>query len=183
MVRCHTKGSIIPHFSSNSLTRASEFNVRRVLVSANMGVGENDILSRLDYVHKDLSGMKNSPLALVQMFIQNTVTPILPVSVSRQAIFDIFARHSMVFTNVPGPAKPVAFAGKEVTEVQILFANLVTQVSMISYRGTVSGNFCLDADAIPNSQSLAPLYVNAFVKLAQRLDVEVPDSVLNACRT
>ena len=143
-----------------------------------MDVGESDVRNRLEHVHAHLAALKNSPLVPVQMLIQDYLIPLLPVAVSRQTVFDTFARHSLVFTNIPGPAKPVLFAGKEVTEMQMFYGNLVSQVSVMSYRGLIFGNFCLDSEAIPNSQSLSRLYTNSFVQLAKRLHVTVPASVL-----
>lgn len=149
-----------------------------MLVSADLGVGEDDVVGRLSLAQKNLAAIKNSPLVPVQMSIQDSLIPLLPHSLSRQTVFDILSRHSVVFTNVPGPVNPVAFAGKEVTELQMFYGNLVTQVSLMSYRGTVFGNFCLDTDAIPNSQSLSRLYLNSIVKVAESLDVKVPASLL-----
>lgn len=144
----------------------------RVLVSADLGVDEKDPVGRLLLAQKNLAAIKNSPLVPVQMSIQDNLIPLLPYSLGRQTVFDILSRHSLVFTNIPGPANPVAFAGKEVTEIQMFYGNLITQVSLMSYRGAVFGNFCLDGDAIPNCQSLNRLYVNSVVKLAERLNVK-----------
>jgi hypothetical protein len=156
----------------------ASFYLVRVLVSADMDVGESDVRNRLEHVHKSLNAIKDSPLAPVQMRIQDFLIPLLPVALSRKAVFDSFSRHSLVFTNIPGPAKPVNFAGKEVSEMQMFYGNLVSQVSFMSYRGTIFGNLCLDNEAIPNSQSLSRLYVNSFVQLAMQFNVTVPSSVL-----
>lgn len=141
-------------------------------------MGEDDVVGRLLSAQKNLGAMKNSPLVPIQMTIQDSLIPLLPRSLNRQTVFDVLSRHSVVFTNVPGPATPVAFAGKEVTEIQMFYANLVTQVSLMSYAGQVFGNICIDSDAIPDCQSLSRLYVNSIVKLAERLGVKVPASVL-----
>lgn len=161
------------------ITSLTLSDIDRVLVSADLNVGEDDIVGRLLSAQKNLGAIKNSPLVPVQMTIQDSLIPLLPRSISRQTVFDILSRHSVVFTNVPGPANAVAFAGKEVTEIQMIYANLVTQVSLMSYRGQVFGNICIDGDAIPDCQSLARLYKNSIVKLAERLGVKVPGSVLD----
>ena len=146
----------------------------RVLVSADLNVGEKDPIGRLLSAQRNLGAIKNSPLVPVQMTIQDSLIPLLPHSLGRQSVFDILSRHSVVFTNVPGPANPVAFAGKEVTEIQMFYANLIPQVSLMSYRNQIFGNICIDSDAIPDCQSLSRLYVSSIVKLAERLDVKVP---------
>lgn len=149
-----------------------------MLVSANLQVGEEDVVDRLKAAHEHLLAIKNSLLVPVQMWIQNYITPYLPISVGRQAVFDIFCRHSLVFTNIPGPSSPVVFAGKEIKEMQVFYANLISQASFMSYREKIFGNFCLDADEIADSQSLSRLYANSLLKLAKRLDVPVPESTL-----
>lgn len=39
----------------------------------------------------------------------------LCVQMTKQVAYDTFVRHSMVFSNVPGPDMKVSFAGQEVT--------------------------------------------------------------------
>ena len=56
------------------------------------------------------------------------VLPWLPLSLSRQTCYDIFTRHTCVFTNVPGPGKAILFAKQEVTGIQMVFPNLISQV-------------------------------------------------------
>jgi hypothetical protein len=148
-----------------------------VLASADLNVGEKDPVGRLLSAQKNLGAIKNSPLVPVQMTIQDSLIPLLPHSLGRQSVFDILSRHSVVFTNVPGPPKPVAFAGKEVTEIQMFYANLIPQVSLMSYRNQIFGNICIDSDAIPDCQSLSRLYVTSIVKLADRLGVNVPSDL------
>lgn len=153
------------------------YSLDRVLASADLNVGEKDPVGRLLSAQKNLGAIKNSPLVPVQMTIQDSLIPLLPHSLGRQSVFDILSRHSVVFTNVPGPPKPVAFAGKEVTEIQMFYANLIPQVSLMSYRNQIFGNICIDSDAIPDCQSLSRLYVTSIVKLADRLGVNVPSDL------
>lgn len=90
----------------------------------------------------------------------------------------MFVRHSLVFANVPGPAKPCSFAGHEVIEVQILFNNLIPQVEILSYRGKVFMNFVVDPKTLPNSDSIPILFSQALVSLAKELKVDVPLNVI-----
>lgn len=46
-----------------------------------------------------------------------------------------FSRCSLVFTNVPGPDQTAYFAGAPMLDVHIMVANVVPQVSVISYNG------------------------------------------------
>lgn len=40
--------------------------------------------------------------------------PICMLQVSKQLALDTFSRHTLVFSNVPGPEGAISFAGKEV---------------------------------------------------------------------
>jgi hypothetical protein len=150
---------------------------RWTFVSADLGIQFKDIMERLEYVHGHLKEIKHSPVAPVALKIQNTLPAFLPTSVNQQVIFDTFSRHSLIFSNVPGPPKPCIFAGKEATGVQMVFSNLIPQLGFISYRGLIFGNMCIDPAGIPNCQSISILFSRAMVKLANRLDVKVPGDV------
>jgi hypothetical protein len=146
-------------------------------ISCEMGVGVDNQMDRLNYVHNHLKELKNSPYAFVQLSVQETLPPILPFKVSKQTLYDTFVRHSLVFSNVPGPPRPCSFGGKEAVGVQMFYNNLIPQVGLISYRGQIFGNMIVDPDALPNCESFAYLYSQAFVNLANALDVDVPKSI------
>ena len=101
----------------------------------------------------------------------------LPLSLNRKVVFDTFARHSCVLTNVPGPTKKCLFAGKKIKGVQVFVQNLLTQVDLISYAGNVYGNIVYDADKLPDFEVMSKLFYEAMVELAERLNVEVPMKV------
>jgi hypothetical protein len=166
-----------PRPTSVTSDKAKTLRNRWVLVSGSVGLGEKDVMSRLKFISNHMTEIKESPVAAVRLSIQNAILPWLPHSLCRQVVFDTFSRHSMVVSNVPGPERPVSFAGKEVKGVQMFFSQLLPQVSLISYRGKIFGNMCVDPAAIPNCQSLSPLFSLAFVQLAEALDVPVPESV------
>jgi hypothetical protein len=149
----------------------------RAFISCEMGVGVDNQMDRLNYVHNHLKELKNSPYAFVQLSVQETLPPILPFKVSKQTLYDTFVRHSLVFSNVPGPPRPCSFGGKEAVGVQMFYNNLIPQVGLISYRGQIFGNMIVDPDALPNCESFAYLYSQAFVNLANALDVDVPKSI------
>lgn len=109
------------------------------------------------------------------MTSQNYICPHLPLFFNRNQVYGLFTRHSAVFSNVPGPPVPVQFAGHEVHGVQMVFPNLVPQVGLISYRGQIFGNFCLDPVAIPNAHRIPILVTKAYLDLATKLKVEIPN--------
>lgn len=144
------------------------------MVSADMGVGCDDIMERLGHIHSKINDIKTTPRAFVQLWIQNTLPPLLPLSLARQTVYDVFSRHSLVLTNVPGPDRPCLIAGKVAVAVQMYLSNLLPQISFMSYAGQIMGNMVMDPDELPDSDSIADFYAAALVQLAERLDVATP---------
>jgi len=152
------------------------------LVSCDLGVHCSDVVERLSHIHATTTELKSSSKPYMQLLIQNTIPPLLPLKVGRQTVYDVFCRHSVVFSNVPGPPTLCTIAGGSVCRgVQMFYANLIPQVGLISYAGNVYGNIILDPNEIPNCQRLATFYAKAFVDLAERFDVD-DDVVLPSLR-
>jgi diacylglycerol O-acyltransferase / wax synthase len=146
-------------------------------VETDFFVGHKDITERLKLVNAHMMALKTSPLAMVQLKIQNSLPLVLPLGFNRKVVFDTMSKRSLVFSNVPGPTKPCLFAGKEVVGVQMFFSNLISQIGFISYRGEIFGNICVDPEEVPNCKSLSIFYSRALVQLAGSLNVHVPDVV------
>ncbi|KAL3919163.1 MAG: hypothetical protein SGILL_003892 [Bacillariaceae sp.] len=151
-------------------------------ISCDLSVGMDSVTDRLKSVHQSLSKLKKSLVPALTMGLQTYVLKYAPSWFNRDQVLQIFARHSMVFSNVPGPPDPVLFAGKEVMSVQMIHLNLIPQLGLLSYRGTIFGNICVAVDdgshAMPHRERL-PLFVsNALVLMASKLGVDdVPESV------
>merc|ERR1711871_1771287 len=92
---------------------------------------------------------------------------------------DIFARHSMVFSNVPGPSQPVLVAGAELTGVQMVYPNLITQVGIISYAGKMYMNFTLDDEIIKRPELIGEYYIEELDKLAALFDLSPESSKIS----
>jgi len=145
-----------------------------VFISGDFGVGYEDVIERLRFVNQQMNGIKNSPLAGVQLAVQETIPPKLPVSLGRQTVFDTMARHSVIFSNVPGPEKPVKFGGQEVKETQMYFNNLLPQVGILSYHGKVYMNLNLDTEAIPGGEMMPVHFAREMLELSEKLGVRAP---------
>jgi len=123
-------------------------------VSVELATFESSAQARLMKTHQITSKLKRSPQALVSMALSDFVSSLAPLSFVQQTVADTFSRHSMVFSNVPGPDQPILFAGAPVSEVQMVYPNLVTQVGLLSYNGSIFMNFTLDDQAIPSPELL-----------------------------
>lgn len=152
------------------------------MVSCDIGVGYTDIFDRLRHVLRSTTEIKETPRAFMQLQIQNILPPLLPVRVARQTVMDVFSRHSLVLTNVPGPTHKCRLAGQVVESVQLFFENLLNQVDLVSYAGSVYGNIVYDPDALPDFRNFGLYYARALVTLGERFQVPVPVEVQEAIR-
>ena len=96
-----------------------------------------------------MSQLKTAPTAGVQLWLQRVIPLILPQFLQQKTAFDIFTRHSMVFSNVPGPGQDIYLCGEKVVGMQILFPNLVPQCLLISYSDSIFFNMSLDDENLP----------------------------------
>jgi hypothetical protein len=148
---------------------------RWCMVSCDLSVGQSDVKTRLDAIVQNTKRIKENPVAGVQLAVQNRVMRWLPLSIGRKTCLDVFSRHSLVITNVPGPSKSCQLAGQTVNDIQVIFNNLLTQINIVSYAGTIYGNVIYDPETLPGlSDVFGQFYANAFVDLAKNLGVPVP---------
>ena len=140
-----------------------------------------DCKDRLYATHKVTSERFATPTVLVQYWIQTYLVPLLPKFLALQTAFDIFSRHSMVFSNVPGPANELLFCDQPLLGMQILFPNLLNQVLLISYGGQIFYNMVVDEDACPQGKELLPgLFLEEMKELAKRFNVDTNPSFMLA---
>ena len=150
---------------------------RWCFLSTDFAVGIEGITERLGYIHKTMTKLKQSMVPMIVIGAQNFIAPYLPMAISRSQVFDLFARHSAVFSNVPGPETPCKFAGYEILGVQMVFSNVLPQVGILSYRGHLFCNITLDHNVVVNAERIAIHFSRAFVSLASSLEVDVPSSM------
>eukprot|EP00953_Heterococcus_sp_UTEX-ZZ885_P035981 18552-Heterococcus_DN1.PRE.2 len=143
--------------------------------TADMCASESDILKRLTAIEQVTAGLKGSYVPVIQLALQNGLLPLVPVAVCKQVCDDVFSRHSLVFSNVPGPPMPVIFAGQRVARCtlrdvacarqqsaqrqqysDVLQRNVIVvlpadytvlagSIGILSYDGAISMNICGDA--------------------------------------
>jgi len=88
-------------------------------VSAELPIGKANCIDRLQACSETMSQLKKSPVAAVQLWIQSNILPLLPTALSQTTALDLFKRHSLVFSNLPGPENTVYFAGEAVNGFQV----------------------------------------------------------------
>ncbi|GMI23089.1 hypothetical protein TeGR_g2303 [Tetraparma gracilis] len=165
-----------PRPNEDKSDKAAVLRNKWVFLSSDFGVGKADPMERIQYVNKSMTALKNSPYAFMQLKVQESAKS-LPVSLSRKTLMDIMSRHSIIFSNVPGPETPVMFGGQKVTGTQMFFNNFLPQVGILSYCGNVHMNINIDTEAIPGSEMLPVYFARELVALAENLNVAVPDAI------
>lgn len=146
-----------------------------VFVSAPLPVSIPDTLLRMEACKAAMVAIKQSPIAAVQCWVQKSIVPYLPRFVARQTVFDIFSRHSMVFSNVPGPQQTAVFAGEPMLGLQMIFPNLVNQVGILSYNGAVFMNMAVDEENVADANLLPTFFIDELRELAKSLGVACGD--------
>lgn len=129
-----------------------------VMVSVPLPLAPVTAKERLHKCHATTTKVKKSPTAFVQMYLQNLLPKILPQFLQQKTAFDIFSRHTMVFSNVPGPSDLISLCGEEVVGMQILFPNILPTVILISYAGGIYFTMNLDDDEMPGAAEELPKY-------------------------
>ncbi|CAM9094138.1 unnamed protein product, partial [Ectocarpus fasciculatus] len=135
-------------------------------LSVDLPINSSTAVDRVNDCNKTMSELKTSPIALVQLWVQSNLLSFLPLSVQRQIGHDIFSRHSIVFSNVPGPSRPITLAGEKVVNMQVLFPNLLPQVILISYSGSIFNCMVIDDKLITNPEKLCEYYLEDLREVA-----------------
>lgn len=133
-------------------------------LSVGMPVGVGGATERVHAAHQTFAAIKASAepaAARLAVKINSCSPPVMLGTVAQQ----LFSRHTLVFSNVPGPAEPVAIGGKRVLGIYSAFPNLITQVLCLSYDGRMFMSIACD-ESVPQPERLAELYLDDLRQLA-----------------
>ncbi|KAF4663483.1 hypothetical protein FOL46_004725 [Perkinsus olseni] len=131
-----------------------------------------DPVSRVLATNTAMNRLKKSMEAFVEFWLMNVLFPLLPVQVYQYIAKRYFANHTMLFSNVPGPANnTLYFAGKEVTGVQGIFLDAIPEVTLISYNGKVYYNVTLDHKVVEDWPRFEQLFRKELVELGEAVGV------------
>lgn len=149
-------------------------------ISTLLPMGEMSATERLSAAHAITNELKSSPTAGVQQWVQSKMLPLLPLFLQRKTAHDIFSRHTLVLSNVPGPGTPLTFCGHKLISLQIVFPNLIPQSMIISYSGSIFYNMSISEEEIPDGATLLPkFYLEEITEMATKLGIDTsPASML-----
>lgn len=140
-------------------------------LSTGMAINEKDPIARIKATAKETDALKKSPFAMVSLKFNSFLGPKLPFFLARQTLLDTFSRHSVVFSNVPGPTQPILFGNALVDHFQMVFPNQITQAGILSYNGRVAMCLTLDESYITNPQKVADYFVEELEELEKELGI------------
>jgi len=80
-------------------------------------IPDDKAVDRLRACKAELDSLKDSPEAVVGHALQVVAGTVLPYKAQLKTSFDVMSRHSLVFTNVPGPINQV-YIGKYPIQVR-----------------------------------------------------------------
>ena len=150
-----------------------------VFISSKLPMNDSTPLQRLASCHASPSSLKTSPTPDVQLWVQNYLLPLLPLFVRQQLAYDLMSRHSLVFSNIPGIEDIVHFGNETLCGMQIIFPNILPQILLISYGGSIFCNMNVDTDLVKDAEVLLPKYfVEELKELAIGYDIPISDEVM-----
>lgn len=97
------------------------------------------------------------------------ITNIAPRKLLDKAAGETWSKHTLCVTNVPAPSVPMRFpaeGGEEVKEVACVIANVMPQVSIVSYNGYIYAGIVADPQLIADTAALGEMWVEEFGILA-----------------
>lgn len=135
-------------------------------VSVPFPVSKPTTQERLEETQSSWAVIKNSMFAPVSLIISRIVADYLPLCIPQDTTTQMMARHSVIFSNVPGPDHAICLAGAELGEIQMVFPNLITQFGLLSYNGTLYGNFVVDPKLVPDGAKIGTYYLQELQAMA-----------------
>jgi diacylglycerol O-acyltransferase len=149
-------------------------------VSTELPMKERTVTDRLKQCATATKKLKCSPMAYIQLWLQNNIVSRMPQFMQRQVAYDVFSRHSLVFSNLPGPAEHLTFADEKLLGMHCIFPNLLPQVIIISYAGDVFFALNVDPDVIDTKEDLPKLFLEEVEELAKAFKVDTsPDKMFS----
>eukprot|EP00922_Rhytidocystis_sp_ex-Travisia-forbesii_P071108 GHVS01106114.1.p1 GENE.GHVS01106114.1~~GHVS01106114.1.p1 ORF type:complete len:435 (+),score=99.11 GHVS01106114.1:76-1305(+) len=147
---------------------------RMAVTPIDLAVNKTTSSQRLNETIRLVEDMKSIYLPYVIKYVQWFLASFLPIKVLQKVAGDLFARHSVVFANVPGCQQPCRFAGELVYEVQVAFCSLLPQVEIVSYAGRLFFNVVANSGRFSHMEAIPELFVEELQQLATDFGVTEP---------
>ena len=140
-----------------------------------MPLGAGSAKDRLKACNKSTTQLKSTSLVGMQYWIQSNILPLLPSFLAQKTAHDVFSRHSMVFSNLPGPEEQVSLGSKKLLGLHAIFPNILPQVLLLSYHGGIFLNMSLDGNLVKDVDLLRDCYLQELREMAGDFDIDCSD--------
>lgn len=141
-----------------------------LFASCPLPIDEASPRGRLQGVVAACSNLKSKAYLTGLIGVTNFIKSIAPDSILRKAASETMCKHTLLVSSVPSPTVPITWpkeGGAVMQEVQMVFPNAITQVSLVSYNGSVHANIVADERFFPDPTALGRMWVSEFEALAE----------------
>jgi hypothetical protein len=125
--------------------------------------------SRIDYMHTLVESLNKSFDPLCNSIAMRMVAKILPMTLTKPLIHNTGSQCSMLFSNVPGPNKPLYYCKKKMLDVFFTACGTGTcgiQLCGFSYDGGVTLTTSCDKAILPDARELLREIESELLKLS-----------------
>jgi WS/DGAT/MGAT family acyltransferase len=158
--------AIVP-VNLRNIEKANELGNQFGLVFVDLPVGVEDPLQRLQLVRDRMRALKGSSQPIVAFALLSAVG--MGPKILQDQIAGLIGRNaSTVMTNVPGPQKPLFFAGCEIDEIDFWVpqsGGIGMGISILTYNGRVQFGLITDAGLVPDPNNVINQFSDEFEKL------------------
>jgi WS/DGAT/MGAT family acyltransferase len=149
------------------IEKAHELGNQFGLVFVELPVGVEDPLERLELVRARMAALKGSSQPIVAFVLLSAVG--LGPKILQDQISGLIGRNATtVMTNVPGPQKPLYFAGSEINEIEFWVpqsGGIGMGISILTYNGRVQFGLITDKNLVPDPNNIIEKFADEFEKL------------------
>lgn len=149
------------------IEKAHELGNQFGLVFVELPIGVDDPVERVRLVNERMRALKGSPQPIVAFVLLSAVG--LGPKILQDQISSLIGRNATsVMTNVPGPQKPLYFAGREIDEIEFWVpqsGGIGMGLSILTYNGKVQFGLITDARLVPDPDVIIEQFGDEFEKL------------------
>jgi len=154
----------------NEQDLASSLCNNMLFASCPLPIDEPTAHGRLQRTMAACANLKSKAYMTGLTGVTNFLKGIAPDSILRKAVAETMCKHTLLVTNMPSPTVPITCpkdGGEVIREIQMVFPNAITQISLISYNGNVHGNIVADDSLFPDPAALGRIWLSEFAILGE----------------
>jgi WS/DGAT/MGAT family acyltransferase len=150
--------------------KAGELGNQFGLVFVDLPIGIEDPIQRMLKVRERMKELKGSSQPIVAFVLLSAVG--MGPKILQDQISALIGRNATaVMTNVPGPQKPLFFAGREIDEIDFWVpqsGGIGMGLSILTYNGKVQFGLITDAGLVPDPEEVINKFGDEFEKLVMQ---------------